>query len=191
MKKKSEKNYVLILASGGIDSTACIQFYKNLDYEIDLLFVDYNHPSKEKETETVKRIAKYYSLQLQKIEIKNLNQISEGFVTGRNAFLLFCALLNFNRASGLIALGIHAGTVYFDCSPEFLNSSKLLFEKYSNGSIKPVAPFLQFSKMDIYNYCILEKVPIHLTYSCELGKDQPCGICNTCLDLVQLYDSKK
>jgi 7-cyano-7-deazaguanine synthase len=48
---------------------------------------------------------------------------------------------------------------------------------------------LDFSKRDIWKYCKIEKVPIHLTYSCELGKKQPCGNCDTCKDLEKIYAS--
>jgi len=36
---------VLVLASGGIDSTACLFYYKELGHEIEALFVDYGHPT--------------------------------------------------------------------------------------------------------------------------------------------------
>jgi len=40
----------LVLASGGIDSTACLFYYKELGYDVEALFVDYRHPANVSDT---------------------------------------------------------------------------------------------------------------------------------------------
>ena len=45
---RQNKNYVLLLASGGIDSTACINFYKNLNFDVEAIFVDFVSTLKKK-----------------------------------------------------------------------------------------------------------------------------------------------
>ncbi len=39
----------------------------------------------------------------------------------------------------------------------------------------------------VWSYCKRLGVPVELTYSCEMGKDQPCGKCLSCKDLEKLY----
>ncbi|QEE49117.1 tRNA methyl transferase-like protein [Flavobacterium alkalisoli] len=182
------KDYVLILASGGIDSTACIQFYKNLDFNIETLFIDYGQVSKYQELKAVKLITDFYNIKLRVIKI-NITKKEIGEITGRNAFFIFTALMSFYNDRGLIALGIHYGTSYYDCSTDFVNNVQKIIDKYSGETIKISAPFIKFNKKEIYEYCSLEKVPIHLCYSCELGKKQPCGQCLTCKDLELIYAS--
>ena len=187
----SRKNYALILASGGIDSTACIRFYKKMKFNVEAIFVDHGQLARSKEHKAIILIAKYYRIKLHKIKITGNKQYNGGAVPGRNAFLFFTALMNFSKDYGIIASGIHNGTDYYDCSKEFVEQIQNIFDQYSQGTIKIESPFLNFNKKEIWDYCQLEKVPIHLTYSCELGRKQPCGNCATCKDLEILYASKK
>ncbi|MEO8398272.1 MAG: 7-cyano-7-deazaguanine synthase [Ignavibacteriaceae bacterium] len=188
---KKNKNYVLVLASGGIDSTACINFYKNLQFEIEALFIDYGQLSKKKELDAITSIAEYYKINLIKIRVINNRKYRDGLILGRNAFLCFVALINFRKENGIIAIGIHSGTNYYDCSEKFSKQIQTLFDGYSQGTIKIGIPFLNFNKKEICDYCNFEKVPIYLSYSCELGEIQPCGNCSTCKDLQVIYASKK
>jgi 7-cyano-7-deazaguanine synthase len=188
---KQHKNYVLILASGGIDSTACIRFYKKLKFEVEAIFVDYGQASHKEEYRSIKLIAKFYKIDLKRIIVKNIQSFKGTVIPGRNAFLYFTALMNFPKPHGIIASGIHSGTNYYDCSDEFTKAIEHICEKYSQGTIKIGVPFLNFNKKEIFDYCNIEKVPLNLTYSCELGKKQPCTKCDSCKDIQLLYVGKK
>ena len=72
-----------------------------------------------------------------------------------------------------------------------LKQTQDIFDEYTERTIKLGAPFLNFNKKEIWDYCQIEKVPLNLSYSCELGKKQPCGICSTCKDLESIYVSEK
>jgi len=188
---KKSNNYVLIIASGGIDSTACINYYKTLNFHIELIFFDFGQLARKKENIAVIAIANYYKVKFTKIRITNKQSFGDGLIVGRNAAFLFLALMNFEKANGVIATGIHYGTEYYDCSVKFITDIQLVITQYSAGTIKVEAPFLNFKKTDIVNYCIQEHVPLQLTYSCERGLKQPCGKCATCKDLIAIYDRKK
>ena len=187
---ESRKN-VLILISGGIDSTACIRFFKKLKFHVEGIFFDYGQLSLSRETRAVKKIVQFYNIPLKIVHVKGNREFSNGLISGRNAAFYFLALMNFKNETGSIASGIHAGTSYYDCSQTFLDQVQGTFDGYSNGTIKVAAPFINFSKKDIWQFCKKEKVPLHLTYSCELGKKQPCGKCDTCIDLEMLYAGTK
>jgi 7-cyano-7-deazaguanine synthase len=187
MNKK--KTYVVILTSGGIDSTACINFYKKLDFDIDSVFIDYGQKAKIQEYKAAKLIADFYNVNLRIIKLKSDKKMKTGEILGRNAFLIFTALLNFERNKGIISLGLHDGTPYYDCSKLFFEQAQIIISSYSQGMIQLNCPFLNFNKKEIYDYCLLEKAPLELCYSCESGNKKPCGKCSTCKDLKIIYAS--
>lgn len=178
---KNCKTKVLILFSGGIDSTACINYYLDLEFEICALFVDYGQRSKQKELNSVKNIAAYYGINFQSLHILNHVTYTPGEIRGRNAFLIMAALLSNPYNSGLISIGIHGDVPYYDCSEDFLKKINVIVKDSSNGQITVDAPFIDWDKKMIFSYCKEKRVPINLTYSCENG-DEPCGKCLSCLD---------
>jgi 7-cyano-7-deazaguanine synthase len=185
------KPYVLVLASGGIDSTACIGYYKKLGFKVEAMFCDYGQLSRRREKKAISSIASYYKINLTIIKISHNKKMKDGFAIGRNALFYFSALMNFKNRGGIISSGIHKGTNYYDCSEDFLNQIQDIFDHYSEGTIMAEAPFINFFKNEIFDYCKLENIPLNLTYSCERGTEQPCGICDTCKDLERIYASKK
>jgi 7-cyano-7-deazaguanine synthase len=110
----------------------------------------------------------------------------QGEIRGRNAWLIQTALIASPIEVGLIVVGFHSGVPYADCSPEFASVMDSLLALQTQGVVKLFAPFLRWSKRDIWNYCQQESVPIYLSYSCERGVDQPCGKCASCEDLKVL-----
>jgi 7-cyano-7-deazaguanine synthase len=183
------KESVLVLASGGIDSSACISFFKKMNFDVEAVFFDYGQLSNKNEQQAIHKVAEYYSIVIRTVAIRINKSLTGGLVLGRNAAFYFSALMDFQTESGIIASGIHCGTPYYDCSNSFLDAIQHIFDGYANGTVKAVAPFLNFTKNEIWEYCKIEKVPVHLTYSCELGEDQPCGHCDSCKDLEKIYAS--
>jgi 7-cyano-7-deazaguanine synthase len=63
------------------------------------------------------------------------------------------------------------------------------FDLYTDGCIRIGVPFIKWNKRMIWDYCKTKKIPLEITYSCELGQDQPCGQCLSCKDLEALHVS--
>lgn len=177
---------VLVLLSGGIDSCACVSYYIAQGASVRTLFVDYGQVSAQKEYDAALKICEYYKIPIDTVNLSGYKPWSGGYVPGRNSFFLYVGIMHFQYNAGIIALGIHAGTNYSDCSPEFVQIMQASFDLYADGCVHVGAPFISFNKRDIWNYCKSENVPIELTYSCELGKEQPCGYCLSCKDLEVL-----
>jgi 7-cyano-7-deazaguanine synthase len=91
--------------------------------------------------------------------------------------LIASALLLGSCHDGLLAIGIHAGTSYYDCSPSFLSRVEVLVRECSDGRVSVVAPFIEWSKDDVYSYFKAAQLPLHETYSCEAGVVPSCGDC--------------
>ena len=104
-----------------------------------------------------------------------------GEIRGRNAYLLHTALIEFPTSSGVVALGIHAGTGYADCSPEFVDLMQRSYDFHTGGTITVVAPFVDWTKQQVYALAAQLNVPLRQTYSCE-SASRPCGECQSCLD---------
>jgi 7-cyano-7-deazaguanine synthase len=183
----SDRRNVLVLLSGGVDSTACVAYYISQKYSVNGLFVDYGQSAARYENKAALAISQHYNIPLKKIIVSGARKWGAGCIPGRNSFLLLIALMNFKYKSGLVAIGIHSGTDYWDCSKEFIEIMQTCFERYTDGCISIDAPFLSWKKNEIWKYSIEKKVPLELTYSCELGKEQPCGECLSCRDLEVLY----
>lgn len=190
MKPKPQKRNALakvfVSLSGGIDSTACAAFYLQRGFSVRAVFVDYGQIAARREEEAAKAVARNYQIHLLKLRWSGLSQKNAGLITGRNAFLLFAAFMEMPEDVRILALGIHSGTQYRDCSPLFIRKVQSLFDTYTGGRLQIGAPFLKWTKADIWTYCRSQGVPVELTYSCERGQDQPCGQCLSCRDLEAL-----
>jgi 7-cyano-7-deazaguanine synthase len=159
---------VLVLLSGGVDSFACADFYKSMGRPIELLHVTYGQAAGRPEHNAAARIAEFLGLPLSYLRLLDARSKGAGEIQGRNAFLVCTAAMEASASVRGIALGIHAGTTYPDCSPAFLECLNAL-----NGltlpSVRVLAPFLEWSKADVFGYCEERRLPIDLTYSCERG----------------------
>jgi 7-cyano-7-deazaguanine synthase len=176
---------VTILLSGGLDSLACVAHYRKAGLNPCALFVDYGQPAGEREWASARTLSARLQFPLDIIRTIGIS-IPQGLIVGRNAFLLTVGLMHLRGRAGLIALGIHSGTDYADCTPVFLNRMQELFDLYTGGQIRIDAPFLQWTKPDIWEFLKQQEYPIEATYSCESGVD-PCGACLSCMDLRRLH----
>lgn len=172
----------IVLFSGGIDSAACINYYLNQDFTVKPVFINYGQISAKYELQSAKKIVSFYDIDIKCLELKPTQNFSQGEIMGRNAFLILATLLYYPKFSGIISLGIHADVPYYDCSELFLGDTQRLLDGYTNGTVRLDAPFLHWNKMIIYEYCKKNHVPLDLTYSCENGTAEPCGVCSSCKD---------
>jgi len=184
---------ILICCSGGVDSTALIQYYQDKGYKsIRGIHFNYGQPAQAGEVRALINIAKLYQIEIEWVDLRPTIAIEQnGEFIGRNALFVLAALNCFKQSSGLISLGIHAGSVYYDCSPLFVQQMQSILDGYVEGLIKLNAPFLQFSKGDIFSYCRAHKVPVALTYSCDRNAENPCNACPSCLERNLYDDSSK
>lgn len=180
----------LILSSGGIDSTACLHFCKSEKITPVPFYINYGQRASANELKALKKICAHYKLKINIAKYSSNAAFGKGEIIGRNAFLLLSALMTFGKKYGIVTIGIHKGTFYPDCSKEFLTQMQAIYDTYTNGTVRILAPFIEWTKNDIWTYCIENKIPVHLSYSCEEGKKQPCGKCLSCNDLKNLYASK-
>ena len=186
------KEEVLVLMSGGMDSLACAHFYQEYGWNVQGIFIDYGQRAARNEEKAVDKLATYLQIPISKARIAGLSHITSGLglIQGRNGALLMLGLMSLNVERGSVAIGIHSGTDYADCSVDFLKLSQKIFDLYTDGQVTVGAPFISWSKSEIQHYCDINKLPLEMSYSCEFGNDRGCGVCNSCKDRNQLNVSK-
>lgn len=184
LKMESE---VIVLLSGGVDSTACVHFYKEMGRPTGAFFIDYGQAAALHEYDAAEKVAKYYSIPLKNFRWHGANPKTAGLILGRNCFLFAAALMECSASALVIASGIHVAPEYPDCNEIFMNRMQAVLELYQERNLQISAPFLSWNKGDIYAYCRERGVPFELTYSCENGEAHPCGICFSCKDREMFY----
>lgn len=172
---------VLLLLSGGLDSACCLSFLKTNDKSVECTFIDYGQPAALAEAKSAANIAEYYDSDLRSLRISLDRNVTAGELTGRNATLVFVALLSAQTLPTSICLGIHAGTNYYDCSRAFHADLDRLVAEISGGRTRVLAPFISWTKSDIVRFASENAVPTQLTYSCEAA-NTPCHECLSCTD---------
>ena len=190
-RKGKEDKQALVLLSGGLDSTACLDFLCSNSYKVTSLFIDYGQLARNQEQHSAKKISRYFGVPFIKLKLDNIHFNKTGLLIGRNLFLFSTALMVTKFRLGIIASGIHKGTNYLDCGLPFLNKVQEIYDVYTGGRIRVFTPFADWVKMDIWQYSLQKSVPIKFTYSCEKGTKKPCGKCLSCIDMINLNASKK
>jgi 7-cyano-7-deazaguanine synthase len=185
MKKK-----VTVLFSGGIDSTSCIRFFIDRDYEVRAVFVAFGQAAEAAEGHAVEILKVELGVPVTVVKATSDCSFGMGELVGRNAFLIFAAILQGGCHDGLLAIGVHAGTPYYDCSPTFIDRINVLVQECTNGRVSVVAPFVQWLKDDVYSFFSTLNVSLAKTYSCEAGTSPPCAECASCRDRVRFECSQ-
>lgn len=171
-----------VLLSGGIDSATCAHLFQERGFAVRGVFIDYGQAAARPEEKAAKGVAARIGVPLNVHRVVGEGKFPAGELLGRNAFLLFSAIFLTKLRTGLIAMGVHSGTPYYDCSPPFVDAMTRLISEHTDGTLQLLAPFLSWSKMQVFDYFKTSGIPLELTYSCEAGSTPPCGRCASCRD---------
>lgn len=176
----------VLLLSGGIDSTALVDFYLRRKAMLECVHFQYGQPSAESEKIAVEKVMSHYKVNCRVINLGfKLQQARDEFFCRNALFILIAGTSTLPPAR--IILGIHAGSYYYDSSMPFLRDCRAVLEGYFAGTVTLGAPFIQFTKNEIIDYCKKYDVPLDLTYSCIRQDHEPCGLCGPCLDRRLYY----
>ena len=196
---------VLVLLSGGLDSTTVLSHALSQGYEVTCLSFDYGQRHSI-ELESSRRIAekmkverKVFSLDLRQFGGSSLTSdvdVEEGkfgreevpntYVPGRNIiFLSIAGAIADIKKCEAIMIGVNAVDYsgYPDCRPEFISSMEksLRTGLAFSSNLKIDASLQTMSKAEIIKYGMKLGTPYELTHSCYLGNEEACGKCDSCL----------
>lgn len=168
----------IVLLSGGVDSAVVTASLANTAH-VQAVWLDYGQPAAGAEALASERVAEHYRVPLRQVTLPDVAPPAGGEIPHRNDLLIATAAALYARCD--VALGIHAGTGYSDCSPAWVAGWQTLFDLQYGGESAILTPLLQLSKNEVYTLAKDLRVPLELTHSCEVSSE-PCGGCRSCLD---------
>lgn len=113
-------------------------------------------------------------------------------VPNRNMILLSIAAgyaLNLGYEEVLIASHLPGQFSMPDCRADFVQAMQNAIELSSEGKVKLVAPYQEFTKAEIIGKGLELTVPFELTYSCYNGLKKPCGACKACVERKDAFNA--
>lgn len=172
----------LILFSGGIDSLCSAHFMAQRGYQPVGMFIDYGQAAIVQEKAASANLAGQLGLPLKTVMVDANLDFGVGEVPGRNLLFISIACAYGGIQNGLIVIGVHSGTPYFDCSEIFVRELDRIVRQSTNERLTIFAPFLTWTKREIYEYGLAAGLPLESAYSCESGVTAGCGECLSCQD---------
>ena len=84
---------------------------------------------------------------------------------------------------GAAEIDTHSGN--WDCSLDFLDYMNQTLSLNRRNTLKVVAPFITYSKIDIIKLGKELSVPLEYTHTCYKGEEVACGVCSSCSSRIK------
>lgn len=190
---------LVVLVSGGIDSTVMTVLAKEGGINPHPLFIDYGQRSVEKEWGACVTLMHQYGVhQPVRMNLSGYGQVvpsgltrnelrvnEDAFLPGRNLlFLLAGAAYAYGVRANAVAIGLldEAAHIFPDQTSAFLRAAEATIETALGRRVTLVAPLLGLSKAEVIALAL--KRGISGTYSCHMGGEDPCGKCISCREIA-------
>lgn len=189
---------VVVLSSGGVDSSLTMMLLKKEGHEVFPFHVDYGHLAEEREWASCQAVCKHLGVKDPiRFRISGTEAIPSGLVRSgldieKQAFfptrnLLFATLgasYAFGLPSRVVALGIVANPIFPDQTPEFYAKAQDCISSALGVEFKILTPLITLDKREVLKLAKARELPFELTYYCHSGKAQPCGVCISCKERI-------
>jgi 7-cyano-7-deazaguanine synthase len=185
---------VVVLASGGVDSSVMMLLLKKEGHNVLPLFIDYGQLAREKEWASCQNLCNFLGLEPFRMDVSGFGKcIPSGITNGdldieKNAFLptrnlLFLTLgaaYGHVKSVNAVAIGILSNPIFPDQTIEFIRAAQKSISAALGKNIVILAPFLALDKRDTLRLGIKYGLPLNLTSSCHSDSKEPCGHCISC-----------
>ncbi|MGZ7044121.1 MAG: 7-cyano-7-deazaguanine synthase QueC [Methanobacterium sp.] len=109
---------------------------------------------------------------------------SKVWVPGRN--IVFTAIVtSFAEAEDaeilLVGWDLEEAATFPDNSKEFLNAFNEVLKMGTLKNVQIEAPLIDMNKNEIVELGIRINAPLNLSYSCYMGENEHCGVCESCM----------
>ncbi len=202
--ESDKKESVIVLASGGLDSTVAIYLLKTGGFNPVPLFVDYGQVHR-KEVQCLTILCEELDLEYKHIDVPGLFRYSnsglikgtkiesgaDSVVENRNMVLLSIAV-SVAASMGIkyVSYAAHKSDnlVYPDCRWEFMESfAKTARLSLDTKDFKFMMPFRDKTKANIVTLGQELGVDFSKTWSCYTAGKIHCGICPTCVERKKAF----
>jgi len=200
---------VIIILSGGMDSSLTAYKMKALGYTLITLHFSYGQRTETREVQAFNNISDslnvsnrhHISLPFFKdigigmtslidsnLEINEAGvddvEVPNSYVPFRNGIMLSIATAIAEKEN---ANGISIGVVeedssgYPDCRQDFISDfTRSINSGTKNGNLKIFTPLINLKKSEIVTEALKLQVPLNLTWSCYQNSAKACGVCDSC-----------
>ena len=186
---------IVILVSGGLDSTLVAKLAQDEGLRQYPLFVDYGQRSRDRELAACRRAMIELNLSEPKVadlsgfgELirsgltdPNLHIVEDAFTPGRNMlFLLIAAAYAYQVDADAVSIGLlsESTSLFPDQTAAFLHDAEEMLSRCMGKRIKVLAPLADFHKADVVE--LAKQKGIQNSYSCHMGGEEACGSCIAC-----------
>lgn len=203
---------VIVLASGGMDSSTLLYHHVNKSHEVRAISFNYGQRHLKEMSYAYLNTARL-KVPLQQVDLSCLRtllpgssqtdkriEVPEGrydeesmkltVVPNRNMILLAVAIGHavahkFDAVSYAAHAGDHA--IYPDCRPEFADAMQHAAQLCDWHKVDLIRPFISLTKGEIIKLGVNLGVDYAQTWSCYAGKDLHCGRCGTCYERILAF----
>jgi 7-cyano-7-deazaguanine synthase len=193
---------LVILTSGGLDSTLIAVLAKEQGIVPRPVFIDYGQRSVEFEWRACCAMMKKYDIAIpvrmdlsgygraipSGLTSADLRVNEDAFLPGRNLlFLVAAAAYAYRVGAEAIAIGLldERAHIFPDQTSVFLQAAAAAVEVALGRPIKIIAPLLDASKAEVIE--LARSRGIYGTYSCHAGGEEPCGQCISCKEVAAAF----
>lgn len=203
---------IVVVFSGGMDSTVLLHHLLHEGHELKALSVNYGQRH-SRELDAARALCESLPIEHRTVDLcsiapllsgsalTNPNQaVPEGHyqddsmritvVPNRNMILLsLAASWAINEKFDAIAYGAHRGdhTIYPDCREEFVTPLAEAIRQADWHEVSLLRPFIEWTKVDIYRRGADLGVPFEFTWSCYNRGELHCGRCGTCTERREAF----
>lgn len=206
------KRRLVLIYSGGLDSTVLLYSLHNEGHEVHALSIDYGQRHK-RELEGARDICRALDVPHEVADLSGLNPLLAGssltskavavpdghyaeesmkqtIVPNRNMIMLAIAggwALSLKCEA--VAYAAHGGdhAIYPDCRHEFTQAVDQALQLADWNELYLLCPFVNRSKADIVRLGSALGVPFAQTWSCYKGGRTHCGRCGTCVERREAF----
>jgi len=198
------KEKVVVLWSGGLDSTVLVKKYLSEGKEVYPITIYYGQRHK-KEIEFVKKLEEIFGIKSKIVDLSGLREIlrsrltsefenegegeGEGYIVPNRNMILLSVAIAYAISIGANVVGISTSksdsVIFPDSSREFLEAMNLSSVLGNNNKVRLDFPFINLTKSEIIKLGLELGVPFEFTWTCYEGKERPCLRCPSCLERVK------
>ncbi|MGJ8639422.1 MAG: 7-cyano-7-deazaguanine synthase QueC [Opitutaceae bacterium] len=203
---------IVIIYSGGLDSTVLLYHLRAAGHELHALSVDYGQrhrceldraakicaeldiPNPVANLASIQPLLAGSSLTSPDIDVAEGHYTEENMkstvVPNRNMILLSIATGHaLSIGAEQVAYAAHSGdhAIYPDCRNEFADAMERAIELCDWEQVALIRPFVNWSKADIVRRGAELDLPFAETWSCYNGRTQHCGRCGTCIERREAF----
>jgi len=189
---------VVVLASGGVDSSVTMFLLKKGNHEVLPLFVDYGQLAGEKEWTSCRAICDFLGLVPTRVDISGFGRSipsgitddkldieKQAFLPTRNLlFLTVGSAYAYTHFAPAVAIGILANPIFPDQTVDFIQTAEKTIRTALGSDIQVLAPLISLDKRDTLNLAIKYKLPLDLMSNCHSRNEKRCGVCISCRERI-------